>query len=123
MAKKVLLVEDDRLLSLALTSRLNAMGYQPIPVSSIAEAMSTVVSRKPDISLIDINLPDGTGFTLAKQIQNNPNVAKIPLIFISASSCIEYMERSKAYSDAPLIKKPFDAETLADYLALFNGDT
>ena len=117
--KKILLVEDDSSLSLALTHRLSSMGYRPIPAKNVAEAMSTMINRKPDISLIDINLPDGTGFSLAKQIQNNPNMENIPLIFISASSCTDYKEKAKIYSSTPLLEKPFDASQLIDFLELF----
>lgn len=116
MKKKVLLVEDDDTLSLALKLRLDAMGYSPLIAKNVSSAMSMVVSRKPDISLIDVNLPDGSGFSLAKQIQNSPNTPNIPLIFISACSLVEYKEQATFYSSAPLLEKPFETSQLIKYL-------
>ena len=97
MKKKVLLVEDDESLALALKIRLEAMGYNLIAATTVATAMSMIITRKPEISLIDINLPDGSGFSLAKQIRNNPNAQNIPVIFISANSSSEYKEKATFY--------------------------
>ena len=118
MKKKVLLVEDDESLALALKIRLEAMGYNLIAAKNVATAMSMIVNRKPEISLIDINLPDGSGFSLAKQIRNNPNAQNIPVIFISASSCSDYKEKATFYSSAPLLEKPFKATKLIEFLEL-----
>ncbi len=118
MKKKVLLVEDDKLLSIALKIRLDSMGYQLITADTIASAMSLAIRRKPDVSLIDVNLPDGTGFALAKQIRNNPHTPDIPVIFISASNDSSYKEQSSFYSSVPLLEKPFEAEQLIDFLEL-----
>lgn len=116
MKKKVLLVEDDESLALALKIRLEAMGYNLIAATTVATAMSMIITRKPEISLIDINLPDGSGFSLAKQIRNNPNAQNIPVIFISANSSSEYKEKATFYSSAPLLEKPFKATRLIEFL-------
>ena len=114
---KVLLVEDNRHLALALETRLKSMGYNLITADNVASAMSMIVSRKPDVSLIDINLPDGTGFTIDKQIMNNPNTPTIPMVFISADGSTEHKELAKFYSCTPLLEKPFKASQLIDVLA------
>ncbi|OED41557.1 hypothetical protein AB833_09300 [Chromatiales bacterium (ex Bugula neritina AB1)] len=112
MKTKVLLVEDNVPLALALKIRLSAMGYNLITAENVASAMSMIANRKPDLSLIDINLPDGTGFSLAKQIKNNPNIPEIPVVFISANGNSDYREKSILYSSAPLLEKPFSAAQL-----------
>lgn len=112
MKKKILLVEDNGPLALALKTRLDSLGYNLITADNVASAMSSMVSRKPDISLIDINLPDGSGFDVAKQIRNNPNMPEIPMIFISASSDSGYRNQATTYSSAPFLEKPFNAEQL-----------
>lgn len=113
MNKKVLLVEDNKELALALEIRLKAMGYRLIQAESVASAMSKIVRQKPDVSLIDINLPDGDGFSIAEQIRNNPNVESMPIVFISASKSTEYKERAKDYSPR-FLEKPFDAADLIE---------
>lgn len=118
MGKKVLLVEDNEKLSLALKLRLDAMGYCPLVAGTVAAAMSLMVTRKPELSMIDINLPDGNGFALARHIRNNPNTPKIPMIFISASRNPEYREQATLYSSTPLLEKPFNSERLIEFLAL-----
>lgn len=112
MKKKILLVEDNKPLALALKMRLDALGYNLITADNVASAMSSMAKRKPDISLIDVNLPDGTGFDFAKQIKNNPNMPEIPVIFISASRDPGYRTQAINYSSIPLLEKPFNAEQL-----------
>lgn len=96
--------------------RLDALGYNLVTAKSVASAVSMITYRKPDLSLIDINLPDGTGFSVAKHIRNNPNILTIPVIFISASSSTEYKEKATLYSSTPLLEKPFDSSRLVEYM-------
>ncbi len=77
-----------------------------------------MVTRKPDVSLIDINLSDGNGFTLAGQIQTNPNAPHTPLIFITASKNPEYRARAQQYSPVAYLEKPFNTSELIDAIEL-----
>lgn len=114
MTKKILLVEDNPEYALALGIRLKATGYSLILAGTMASAMSKLVSRKPAVSLIDINLPDGDGFNLAGQIQSNPNAPKTPIIFITASKNSQYRETARQYSPIAFLEKPFDTQKLID---------
>ncbi len=110
--KKILLVEDNPALMTALTMRLESTGYQLIAARSVAEAMSRLIHRRPDVSLIDINLPDGDGFSLAQQMHSNPNVPRTPIVFITASSSPAYIERARTFGPVAFLEKPIDPKTL-----------
>jgi CheY-like chemotaxis protein len=110
--KKILLVEDNPALATALTMRLGATGYQILRARSIAEAMSKLSQRRPDVSLIDINLPDGDGFSLAQQIHANPNIPLTPIVFITASSSPAYLERAFEFGPVAFLEKPIDPRLL-----------
>lgn len=118
MNRKVLLVEDDKQLQKALSMRLTSCGYEPITADDVASATSMAVKRKPDLSLIDINLPDGTGFLVAKQIINNPNINDIPVIFTTAYNKPEYSEVVKKYTPLPVLEKPFTEAQLVHCLEM-----
>ncbi len=112
--KTVLLVEDDKKLTLAMGMRLKSMGYN---VATAADAICAVAEARksnPDVILIDINLPGGDGFVVAKRLQSLIQTAATPLIFITASKQPGLKERAKEFGAAAFLEKPFDATQLAD---------
>lgn len=112
--KTVLLVEDDRKITLAIGVRLKAMGYE---VASAADAVSAVAQArkcKPDVVLLDINLPGGDGFLVAKRLQSLIQTSSTPVIFITASKQPGLRQRAMELGAVGFLEKPFDAATLAD---------
>lgn len=114
MSRKLILVEDNPALAKALGTRLRSAGYQMILADSVSSGIAGVVRRRPDVSLIDINLPDGNGFSLARQIRNNPESRDTPIIFITASSSQSFEEESRSFGPVAYLHKPFTAEALID---------
>jgi DNA-binding response OmpR family regulator len=75
----ILLAEDDAVLRGTLDTALSAAGYAVLPAASKAEALS-LMSRNPALALLDLNLPDGSGFDLCKAIKETDG---IPVIFLT----------------------------------------
>ena len=65
----VLVVEDDKNISLALTMRLKAMGYKVSSAADAVYAMNEAVRCMPEVVLLDINLPGGDGFVVADRLR------------------------------------------------------
>lgn len=80
--KQILLVEDDREIAKNLTLLLQAEGYGVSHASGQAEAVSMLEKARYDLALVDISLPDGSGFVVCTQIRQTQ---KIPVIFLTAS--------------------------------------
>lgn len=121
--KTVLLIEDDKKITLAMGVRLKSMGYE---VASAADAVSAVAQArkcKPDVILIDINLPGGDGFMVAERLQSLMQTSTTPFIFITASKQPGLRERAKELGAAAFLEKPFDATQLADAIemSLYSG--
>lgn len=116
--KTVLLIEDDQKITLALGVRLKSMGYE---VSSAADAVTAVAQARkcqPDVVLIDINLPGGDGFMVAKRLQSLMQTSVTPIIFITASKQPGLRERAKDMGAVAFLEKPFDATQLADAIEM-----
>ncbi len=110
-AKKVLIVEDDEKIALALSLRLRAAGYD---TSTAADAISGVhfaLSAHPDLLLLDISLPAGNGFTVAERVRRSSS-ANIPIIFLTASKQPGFRERALELGAAGYFEKPYEAEAL-----------
>jgi two-component system, cell cycle response regulator DivK len=84
MSKKVLIVEDDpknmRLAMMTLKSR----GYELICAVDGEEAVNTAFCEKPDIILMDMQLPKISGLDATKQIREHPDFTEIPILALTA---------------------------------------
>jgi two-component system, OmpR family, KDP operon response regulator KdpE len=65
----VLLVEDDRSLSLALIATLKAAGYRPVSAGTAAEGLRWFAHYAPDLVLLDLGLPDRDGLSVIREIR------------------------------------------------------
>lgn len=67
--KQILIVEDDELLNKMLVYNLQSESYGIVSVETVKEAMEVLKSQQFDLVLLDINLPDGNGYAIAKTIR------------------------------------------------------
>lgn len=81
----ILLVEDDNGLRIGLSFDLEEEGYEVIAVSNYKMALNVAEKRKMDLAILDVNLPDGEGFQLCKEIKKFHD---IPVIFLTARDLI-----------------------------------
>lgn len=120
MQDHVLIVEDDRRISDAIGLRLRANGYRVSVAADVATAAARIVDDTPDVALMDINLPDGNGISLAARMQLLRGTADVPVIFVTASRAPEHGARARALG-IPLLEKPFPATVLLETIAAYVG--
>jgi CheY-like chemotaxis protein len=87
MTKKILVVEDrddSRTILVAILKRF--CGYETIEATNGAEAIEKAAAEKPDLILMDLDLPGISGIDAAKAVKENPNTAHIPIVAQSAWS-------------------------------------
>ncbi|MFN6465494.1 MAG: response regulator [Nostoc sp. DedVER02] len=82
--RRILLVEDHYLNRLLLSDYLSYCGYDVQSLSEGSAFFSTIDKFKPDLMLLDLKLPDIDGYSLLKQVQQKPDLSKIPIIVVSA---------------------------------------
>ncbi|MEE0775520.1 MAG: response regulator transcription factor [Bacillota bacterium] len=81
-SKQILLVDDEQELLDMLVSILTSDGYENIlTAKNIKEALSCVEKSTPDLAILDVMLPDGSGFTLMEQLKRNDDY---PILFLTA---------------------------------------
>ena len=81
----VLLVDDNETHQYALSRHLEESGFNVVIAQTGAQALNIVPTRKPDAILLDINLPDMTGFDICERLKQDPATSSIPVIFHSAT--------------------------------------
>lgn len=83
----VLAIDDDPSMLAAFRSILDAQDTQLVTASSAMEGLRTLAAAHPDVILLDVNLPDQSGFEVFRRIQQQD--AKIPVIFVTGSGTTE----------------------------------
>ncbi len=111
MARKILVVEDDRLIAKALSVRLRASGYEISVANDAITAVSLARKVEPDLVLLDISMPGGNGFSVADRLQTLLPVEPA-LIFLTASKNPEFQLQAQKFSPAAYFEKPYDADAL-----------
>lgn len=77
----ILLVEDDKALAMGIEFSLKEKGYEVFSTTTMKESKEIYESKNIDLILLDINLPDGSGYDLCKYIRKKSDV---PIIFLTA---------------------------------------
>jgi DNA-binding response OmpR family regulator len=116
--KKILVVEDDKRIVMALAVRLKAQGYDVVAAYDAVMAMSVAMQQRPDLVVLDISMPGGNGFMVAARLQNEATTAGIPLIFLTASKQPGLREQARDIGAVGFFEKPYEA---ADLLAAIDG--
>lgn len=80
--KKILIVEDDATIALGLQFSLQQEGYDAIVTNTVRQANEYLRESNVDLAILDVSLPDGTGYELCKRIKSMSNT---PIIFLSAA--------------------------------------
>lgn len=84
-----MVVEDDPVQLDILNHILLQMGYKTILSKNGFECLTSLKTQKPDLLLMDLHMPDMTGFQLLKEIKDNPAFSEIPVLMMSVDSSDE----------------------------------
>ena len=113
----LMLVDDNRDLLEFLNEALNGLFAEIIMVSSGNKALKVLSSGKlPDIIVSDVNMPDGDGFYLCKELKANDNYSNIPVILLTASGEEQSQIDSYRMGAESFMAKPFEVDTLMELL-------
>ena len=83
---RLLIVDDNATTRYAMRRVLERHGYQVLEAGTGSDGLALVAGAMPDALILDVNLPDMSGFDIARQLRTDPNTALLPLIHVSAAS-------------------------------------
>lgn len=113
--KSLLLVEDDRTLAETLSERLAKEGYDVTWADRIEQARSESSRKRFDLLILDVGLPDGSGFSFARELRAKPNGEmnrETPFVFLTAMTSAEYRLEGYELGAEEYIPKPFHLKEL-----------
>lgn len=95
MKKKILIVEDEKLLGEMCRDALESVGFEVILAYGYFEGLEALKKEKPDLILLDILLPEGkTGVEFLEEMKKDPKISEIPVIAFSNYDFPETREKA-----------------------------
>ena len=121
MAKRVLIVEDNELNMKLFNDLLEANGYGTIQTRSGVEAVELTRTHRPDLILMDIQLPEVSGLEVIRWIKDDEALKHIPVIAITAFAMKGDEEKIRGGGCEAYLSKPISVvkflETVRHYLS------
>ena len=110
---KALVAEDDPDIQLILRMVLTRMGKCEVTVTdSGEEVLNQARTNTPDFILLDVMLPEMSGYDICKALKGDPATQPIPIIFLTARSMPAEVKEAMAMGALGYLAKPFDPMTL-----------
>lgn len=110
--RSILVVDDDADVCECLAHGLRRQGFITATASGAEEAITLARCERPDLIVLDYQLPDDDGFTVCRRLEESPATAAIPVIMLSGNTEVEMIRRSRAAGCRFYMQKPFDPNAL-----------
>ncbi len=117
MAKRVLIVDDDEMVRIALVELLKPEGYEVRTASGGYEALENLNQNDYDLLVLDIIMPNMDGIELCKKIREKPKYKKTPIVFLTAKSSEEAKVAGVNAGANLFLSKPISPEKLLNILS------
>jgi two-component system cell cycle response regulator DivK len=115
----ILYVEDTVDNRILVRRVLQAEGYEVLEAGNAKEGLAIAYTERPNLILIDINLPDIDGLTLTTHLKADPDLSSVPIIALTANVMQGDRERTLAAGCDGYIQKPIDVDLLPSQIAHF----
>jgi len=123
LQKKVLVVDDEVNILKLVSANLQIRGYQVTEAKNGTEALTQLRKSQPSLMVLDIKLPDFTGWELLKRIKSDPLVATGFPVLIMTASISETSLDLEIYPDVrEVLTKPFSSARLMSAVERILGD-
>jgi two-component system cell cycle response regulator DivK len=112
MSKRILVVEDQEDNRQILRDLLGSAGYELTEAENGEEAIAAVANGRPDLILMDIQLPVMDGYEATRRIRTNPDLKSVPIIAVTSYALIGDEDKALAAGCNGYIRKPYSPRDL-----------
>lgn len=122
VAKKVLIVEDNELNMKLFHDLLDAHGYETVQTRNGLDALSLAREHRPDLILMDIQLPEVSGLEVTRWLKDDTDLREIPIIAVTAFAMKGDEERIRSGGCEAYISKPISVGSFLQTVKQFIGE-
>ena len=121
MAKTVLIVEDNELNMKLFNDLLEAHGYVTLKTANGVEAVELARSHRPDLILMDIQLPEVSGLEVTRWLKDDSQLSSIPIVAVTAFAMKGDEERIRQGGCEAYLSKPISVAKFIETVRQFLG--
>jgi len=121
VAKRILVVEDNELNMKLLNDVLEAHGYDVLPTGEGAVAVQWAHQYRPDLILMDLQLPDMSGLEVTRQLKADAETCAIPIVAVTAFAMAGDEKKALDHGCDAYVAKPIVLREFLDLIARFVG--
>jgi len=110
--KTILVAEDNPANLELLTEILDGWGYHVVAAATGTEALTELERMRPDLMLVDIQMPELDGFGVLERVRQNPLFRDLPIVALTAQAMRGDREQALAKGFDSYVTKPIDREAL-----------
>lgn len=104
---KIAVIEDDVFFQKFYSTRLTEKGYEIVVASDGEEGLEKIKTERPNAILLDIIMPKKNGFELLEDLQNDPELSKIPVLVFSTLGQEDDIKRAMSLGAKDYVNKSF----------------
>jgi len=119
MSPTILVIDDELIIQRLVTHTLRVLNVELVSAMDGKSALDLARASRPDLALVDINLPDMDGFTLMESFKSIPHMNDVPMIAFTARNDPEDEVRARALGAKGLLYKPFSTAELRELVQRF----
>lgn len=112
--KRVLVVEDEDNIAIALDYLLTREGYVHDRVANGGEALGRIIETMPDLVLLDVMLPEVSGYEICQSVRLDPALASVKILMMTARGSAIERRKGLALGADGFISKPFELKELRE---------
>ena len=116
MARKILVVDDERHIVRLVQVNLEKVGYQVVTAYDGVEALEQMTKEKPDMVILDVMMPRMDGFEVLKKLQADASTRDIPVIMLTAKAQDADIFRGWSSGVSSYLTKPFNPRELLTFV-------
>lgn len=112
MTQKILIIDDEWTIQLALQARLSAHGFSVQLASDGPSGLLAAQQYRPDVILLDLRMPDMDGFEVLRRLRSAPETSSIPVIILTANIHDSVKQQARSAGAARFLTKPFESKDI-----------
>ena len=122
MAPRVLVVEDNPVNLELVGALLESEGWSVIPAETADASLRLAATERPDLIVMDVQLPGMSGYDATRRLKADPATAAIPVVALTAHAMRGEEARAREAGCNAFLTKPIDAKAFRETLRGFLGD-
>jgi DNA-binding response OmpR family regulator len=117
----VMIADDDRVFNRLLQEHLKHAGFEIRAVYDATQTWTQIVSNPPELLILDVNMPGGTGLEVLKKMKRMPRTAHIPVVVVTAVEDPARLGLVREHGPDALLTKPLAMSELDEQIARLVG--